>query len=68
MPAPRLSVVCAWCNRVVARAPLGAAVTHTICPACVDWAVTNPASHPAESLSDDRHLASDLYELRDPND
>lgn len=65
MAAQLLSVVCAWCNRVVKSAPAGSGVTHTICPACLDYAVAHPASHPADDCAIDRHVASDLYELRD---
>ena len=39
-----MAVVCAWCKRVVANAPAGAGVTHTICPSCVDWTLTHPTS------------------------
>jgi hypothetical protein len=34
-----LKVVCAWCNRVVTMAPKGTAVTHTICPTCLDFTI-----------------------------
>ena len=36
MAAEVLTVVCAWCQRIVTAAPAGAGVTHTICPSCVD--------------------------------
>lgn len=65
MPRQVLSVVCAWCNRIVTTAPAGAGVTHMICPACLDWAVAHPASHPGDDVAIDRHVASDLCELRD---
>ena len=35
------SVVCAWCNRTVMKAPAGAPVTHTICDACANWTFTH---------------------------
>ena len=38
-----LTVVCAWCHRIVAVAPADAAVTHTICESCFDWTLTHPA-------------------------
>jgi hypothetical protein len=64
MAVQRLSVVCAWCNRLVTAAPAGAALTHTICPSCLDWAVAHPASRSTPHIASDLHLASDLYELR----
>jgi hypothetical protein len=38
------AVVCAWCNRIVFKAPAGAGVSHTICPSCFDWTLTHPES------------------------
>src|SRR6266487_789544 len=60
-------------DRLVAAAFLrwtaaGAVVTHTICPSCLDWAWTHPASPPADFVLPDRHVASDLYELREGGD
>ena len=57
MAGHMLSVVCAWCNRVVVKAPAGAGVTHTICPSCIDWTMTHPTSRVDSG-------ASDLEELR----
>jgi hypothetical protein len=37
MAAQILTVVCAWCHRVVTPGAPTAGVTHTICPSCVDW-------------------------------
>jgi hypothetical protein len=36
MPEEVLTVVCAWCQRVVRAAPKATGVTHTICPPCLD--------------------------------
>jgi hypothetical protein len=44
MAVQLLTVVCAWCNRIVTTAPADAAVTHTICPACSAWSISHPAS------------------------
>ncbi len=44
MAARTLSVVCAWCHRVVAVAAAGDGVTHTICESCFDWTLTHPGS------------------------
>jgi hypothetical protein len=41
MAAHVLTVVCAWCHRIVERGPTGASVTHTICQECLDWTVTH---------------------------
>jgi hypothetical protein len=68
MASQVLSVVCAWCNRSVSTAPAGAGVTHTICPSCLDWAVAHPTAQPGHHLPAHRHVASDLYELRDAGD
>lgn len=40
MGSDKLSVVCAWCGRIISAAPAGTAVTHTICEACLDRAMT----------------------------
>ena len=40
-----LTVVCAWCNRTLVRGPHAAAVTHTICPKCIEW-TTDCRSNP----------------------
>jgi len=37
LTAQILTVVCAWCNRVVVQGSSPAAVTHTICPSCSAW-------------------------------
>jgi hypothetical protein len=37
MAAQILTVVCAWCNRTIVYGPKTAAITHTICPSCVEW-------------------------------
>ena len=36
-----LSVVCAWCNRVIIASGSSALVSHSICPACID-VMTSP--------------------------
>ena len=46
MAAQLLVIVCAWCNRVMATAPSGTPITHTICPACLEWAITHPSHVP----------------------
>ena len=46
MAARTFTVVCAWCRRIVAAAPAGAGVTHTICESCFDWTLTHPAAAP----------------------
>ncbi len=35
-----LSVVCAWCKRVVKLEPNATGITHTICQSCLDHAIT----------------------------
>ena len=49
MAAEVLKVVCAWCQRTVTAAPVGAHVTHTICPSCVASVarLTEDKTHPA---------------------
>ena len=42
MAARSLTVVCAWCHRIVAVAPADEGVTHTICESCFDWTLTHP--------------------------
>src|SRR6266404_2554560 len=44
MAARSLTVVCAWCHRIVAVAPADDGVTHTICESCFDWTLTHPAA------------------------
>jgi hypothetical protein len=44
MAARTLTVVCAWCHRIVAVAPADDGVTHTICDTCFDWTLTHPAA------------------------
>ena len=44
MAARTLTVVCAWCHRIVAVAPAQRGVTHTICESCFDWTLTHPAA------------------------
>ena len=51
--AHQLAVVCAWCNRVVTKAPPGAGVTHTICPPCVNWTLTHPTSQAGPGATSD---------------
>jgi hypothetical protein len=41
MAANGLTVVCAWCERVVTAASNGAGITHTICPSCLDRTLTS---------------------------
>ena len=65
MAGQGLSVICAWCNRVVNRAAAGAPVTHTICPSCVSWTMDHPSIEPIASAL---RIASDLYELRESPD
>jgi hypothetical protein len=36
MAAEILTVICAWCQRIVTAAPPGSCVTHTICQSCLD--------------------------------
>ncbi len=58
---PPLIVVCAWCKRTITDAPAGAAVTHTICPSCVEWAMSHPLDIPSAPIGgyDDRRDAGD---------
>jgi hypothetical protein len=62
MATSALAVVCAWCNQVVTPAPAGAPVTHTICPACMEWAfVHRTAATPPEKK---RHaLPANYFEI-----
>ena len=46
MQIPVLAVVCAWCKRTISTGPAGSAVTHTICPECVEWAMAHPLEIP----------------------
>jgi len=41
MAARALTVVCAWCHRIVAVASVNEEVTHTICESCFDWTLTH---------------------------
>jgi hypothetical protein len=41
MRAKVLTVVCAWCKRVVTAAPKAAGVTHTICASCLDRTIAH---------------------------
>jgi hypothetical protein len=47
------AVVCAWCNRIVFKAPAGAGVSHTICPSCFDWTMTHPESQTGPGATSD---------------
>jgi hypothetical protein len=40
MPDEVLTVVCAWCQRIVRAEPKATGVTHTICPPCLDRTIT----------------------------
>lgn len=66
MPASALSVVCAWCRRIVKSGPPGAYVTHTICPSCIEWAIAHPsaATHEEDEVMADfvRPLSKPLSE------
>jgi hypothetical protein len=44
MAARTLTVVRAWCTRIVAVAPGTNGVTHTICASCFDWTLTHPSA------------------------
>ena len=46
-----LSVVCAWCKRIVTAAPEGTPVTHTICTACFDRTMTHPRRDPPDEAA-----------------
>jgi hypothetical protein len=48
MAANELTVVCAWCKRVVTAAPNGVGITHTICPACLDRTLTLSGEGPTD--------------------
>ena len=48
MATRTLTVVCAWCHRILAVAPVDSGITHTICESCFDWTLTHPAA--AEAL------------------
>lgn len=58
-----LKVVCAWCNRVVIMAPMGASVTHTICPTCLDFTITHRSgsTHDASVSVEHVHLPADYF-------
>jgi hypothetical protein len=55
MATQALTIVCAWCNRVITAAPSGTPVTHTICPTCVEWALAHPTLGDIESPADSHH-------------
>jgi hypothetical protein len=38
------TIICAWCHCVVKTAATDALVSHTICPTCLEWTLTNSAS------------------------
>ena len=59
MDARALTVVCAWCRRVVMAPPSAAGITHTICPACLASVFDQPP--PAQPTAPGGH---DLDELR----
>jgi len=61
MEMPALAVVCAWCNRMLTAGRDGSPVTHTICPACLEWAMTHPLEIPQAGRGgyDDRRDAGD---------
>jgi hypothetical protein len=44
MAARTLTVVCAWCHRIMAVTPVDSGVTHTICESCFDWTMTHPSN------------------------
>lgn len=48
MAVQALTVVCAWCKRVVAAAPDGTAITHTICPSCLDRTIRRSGEGPVD--------------------
>jgi len=61
MAAREMTVVCAWCHRVVKAGREGAAVTHTICATCVAWTFDHPAVEPRAAVP---RAAHDLEDLR----
>jgi hypothetical protein len=63
MGAGAFTVVCAWCNRNMNAAASGAAVSHTICPSCLEWTIT----HPTEIVRDlPSHYLGDAYSPSGP--
>ena len=48
MAARVLSVVCAWCKRVVTSVPNATGITHTICPSCRDRAIAQVNDSPKD--------------------
>lgn len=46
MQGPDFAVICAWCKRTITPGLSGSPVTHTICPACLEWAMTHPREIP----------------------
>jgi len=63
MAAREMTVVCAWCHRVVKAGGAGAAVTHTICASCVAWTFDHPTVEPGDAMPCTAH---DLEDLRPP--
>ncbi len=63
MIACAMTVVCAWCHRVVKAGRAGAGVTHTICASCTDWTLDHPTVEPRGPVP---RAAHDLEDLRDP--
>jgi hypothetical protein len=57
MAAPTLAVICAWCHRTIAPGSTGAPVTHTICPACLDWTI----NHPVDAVRAPVEYADDVW-------
>jgi len=43
-----LTVICAWCRRVVTAAPNATGITHTICPSCLDRTITHSEGGPVD--------------------
>jgi hypothetical protein len=55
------AVVCAWCNRIVAAAPAGNLVTHTICPDCIARTMVPPGREPEPHASRSAPLPPDYF-------
>ena len=56
------AVVCAWCNRIVAAAPAGTLVTHTICTDCLARTMAPPnLDSEAPMWSDSARLPPDYF-------
>ena len=43
-----LTVVCAWCKRMVTAEPNATGITHTICPSCLDRTITHIDEGPVD--------------------